>query len=132
MSTVWYREERIDETCRHHNGIFFREGLFHATVDGYATMSALIRGRIAHTSHPKHQVDLDVRRQICLHLLLSGDGAHSRSTGNYTGNQERNYIMLFLQGCYIQHNSIMIKSDAKCIGALAYTVPRLRFVRVIC
>lgn len=76
----------------------FREGLFHATVDSNATVSALIRGRIPHTSHLKHQVDLDVRRQICRHLLLSGDGAHSRSTGNYTGNQERNYIMLF-QGC---------------------------------
>lgn len=90
------REERIDEMCCHQDGIFFREGLFHATVDGYATVFTLIGGRIAHTSHPKNQVDLDVRRQICLHLLLSSDEAHSRSTGNYTGNQERNYIMLFL------------------------------------
>lgn len=88
-------------------------------VDSNTTVSALIRGRIAHTSNLKHQVDVDVRRQICRHLLLCGDGAHSRSTRNYTGNQERNCIMLFLQRCWVQHNSIRMKSDVKCIGSLA-------------
>lgn len=79
------RTERTDEMCCHQDGIFFREGLFHASVDGYATVFTLIGGRIAHISHPKNQVDLDVRR----HLVLSSDEAHSRSTGNYTGNQKK-------------------------------------------